>query len=52
MIRLEKIENAILFGSSDPAYFHSDEELKTISEDEYTYADYFNMACEKNKYNH
>ncbi len=51
MIRLEKIENAILFGSADPAYIHSDEELTTISEDEYTYADYFKLACQKNKYN-
>ena len=51
MNRLEKIENVILFGSFEEGYFHTDEELKTLKEDDYTYSDYFCLACIENKYN-
>lgn len=51
MNRLEKIENVILFGSFEEGYFHTDEELKTLKEDDYTYSDYFCLACNENKYN-
>lgn len=52
MNRLEKIENVILFGYEDCGGAHTEEELKTLSEDDYTYIDYFKLACIKNKYNY
>lgn len=52
MNRLEKIENVIIFGYEDCGGAHTEDELKTLSEDDYTYIDYLKLACIKNKYNY